>query len=63
MNFINFKTLIITLIAVFLTSGSVMAQKNSDKAPASIKWMTLEEAVTLSKKKPKMIFIDIYTDW
>jgi len=63
MNLRHYKTLIIALIAVFLISGSAMAQKNSDKAPDAIKWMTLEEAVTLSKKKPKMIFIDIYTDW
>ena len=63
MNLRKYKTLIITLIAVFLISGSAMAQKDSGKAPDAIKWMTLEEAVKLSKKKPKMIFIDIYTDW
>jgi len=28
-----------------------------------IKWMTYEEAVKASKKKPKKIFIDVYTDW
>lgn len=28
-----------------------------------LKWYTFEEAVALSKKKPKKLLIDIYTDW
>lgn len=28
-----------------------------------IQWMTLEEAFKKSKKNPKKIFIDVYTDW
>jgi thioredoxin-related protein len=28
-----------------------------------VKWYTFEEAVALNKKKPKKIFIDVYTDW
>lgn len=28
-----------------------------------IKWLTLEEAVSLNKKAPKKMFIKLYTDW
>lgn len=30
---------------------------------SSVKWLTLEEAVELSEKDGKKIFIDLYTDW
>jgi len=30
---------------------------------AKIKWYTIQEAAKLNKKKPKKIFIDVYTDW
>ncbi len=34
------------------------------EAPAQkIKWMSFEQAYELNKKKPKKIFIDMYTDW
>lgn len=33
------------------------------KEKDEIKWLTYDEAVKLSKKKPKKIFIDVYTDW
>jgi thioredoxin-related protein len=32
-------------------------------AAAQIKWHKFEEAVELCKKRPKKIFIDVYTDW
>lgn len=28
-----------------------------------IKWMSYDEAVKLAKKRPKKIFVDVYTDW
>ncbi len=31
--------------------------------PTKIKWYTFEEAVELNKKEPRMIFIDVYTNW
>lgn len=45
---------LILLISIF--SFPALAQEK-------IKWMTFEEAVEKSKKKPKHIFIDMYTDW
>jgi len=32
-------------------------------AQEKIKWMSFEEAIEHSQKKPKHIFIDVYTDW
>lgn len=32
-------------------------------AQAQINWMKFEEAVALNTKNPKMILVDVYTDW
>lgn len=40
-------------------SGSVAVNKDS----AKINWLTFEEAVEKNKKKPKKVFVDLYTDW
>ncbi|QNF35892.1 DUF255 domain-containing protein [Adhaeribacter swui] len=29
----------------------------------AIKWLTFEQAIAQSKKEPRKIFIDVYTDW
>ena len=40
------------------------AQAQASPAPTEkIKWLDFEEAVALNKKKPKKMFIDMYTDW
>jgi thioredoxin-related protein len=30
---------------------------------AQVKWLTIQQALELSQKEPKKIFIDVYTDW
>ena len=35
----------------------------AQEKPVEVKWYTFEEAVELSKKNPKKLFIDVYTDW
>lgn len=52
------KGIIIALlfIAVQLV---LFSQSKSDE----VKWYSFEEAVELSKKNPKKLFIDVYTDW
>jgi thioredoxin-related protein len=50
---------------MFFAPGSLLAQekqKPADKG-AVIKWYSFEEAYALNKKKPKKIFVDVYTDW
>lgn len=58
------------LILVFILSSaltpSAFAQKESEtktESQTGIKWMTFEDAVKRNKKKPRKIFIDVYTDW
>jgi uncharacterized protein YyaL (SSP411 family) len=35
----------------------------SANAQSLVKWYTMEEAFALTKKEPKKILIDVYTDW
>jgi len=45
------------IFAFFLIGIAVASQAQS------INWVTFEEALELQKKKPKKIFMDVYTDW
>ncbi|MDR3189513.1 MAG: DUF255 domain-containing protein [Prevotellaceae bacterium] len=45
------------------TTLLLLALALATTATAQIKWYKFEEAVELCKKKPKKIFIDVYTDW
>ncbi len=54
----------------FLICSISLFANNGDKDPVKkdnkkneIKWMTFEEAWEASKKEPKKILVDIYTDW
>lgn len=38
-------------------------QAQSENKGKGIRWMSFEEAVSLSDKTPKKMFIDVYTDW
>lgn len=46
----------LTLFLGFLLSTQLMAQDQ-------IQWMKFEEAIAANAKSPKMIFVDVYTDW
>lgn len=50
--FFFFYSLALTLIA----SGTAQAQEQ-------IQWMKFEEAIAANAKNPKMILVDVYTDW
>src|SRR5688572_7937618 len=58
--------------ALTLTLSSCDAQVSNEaiggneiveKDPDGIRWVSFEEAVALSEKNPKNLFIDVYTDW
>lgn len=61
--------LLALLITAAITTWTAFANpvpENGDETAETqegIKWMGFEEAVAASKKKPKKIFIDVYTDW
>ncbi|NME70835.1 thioredoxin family protein [Flammeovirga aprica] len=46
-----------------LSAFFVLLLSQSLQAQDKIKWMSFEEAITKSKKEPRKIFIDVYTDW
>lgn len=52
--------LLLSLIFVgFISTGLVRPTPPAEK----IKWVTIQEAYALSKKEPRKILVDIYTDW
>ncbi len=53
---------ILVILTLTLTGFSQSASKPPVKE-SPIKWYKFEEAYNLSKKKPKKIFVDMYTDW
>jgi len=61
---INFRFLSTALLTLFLIIAvhPVQAQTEEPKEE-SLHWMSLEEAEAACEKKPRKIFIDVYTDW
>jgi len=59
-----FITLMIFAGIFILIPAGTQAQAQAAPAPsAKINWVDIEEAVALNAKKPKKIFIDMYTSW
>ena len=58
------KIVFYSAVILFLLPG-LNSLKAQESAPAegSIKWYSFEEAIALSEKKPKKLFLDMYTDW
>lgn len=44
-------------------SNETEPKDDGSKKSDEIKWMSYEDAVKASKKNPKKIFLDVYTDW
>jgi thioredoxin-related protein len=59
--------LILTAFLIFFSTQPALTQnKEKEKvAPATdkIHWYSFEEAYQMNKKKPKKVFIDVFTDW
>jgi len=54
----------ITLITALVITGTIFIKaQDSGETDSKIKWYTIQEALELNKKKPKKIFIDVYTSW
>lgn len=52
------KASFIVFLFCFVLSGTGIAQTSE-----GIQWMSIEEAEAACKKKPRKIFVDVYTDW
>lgn len=58
------KTLVlITFLASAALLFSFVNTSSDTKGSEEVKWVTLDEAEKLSKKKPKKIMVDVYTNW
>jgi len=55
------KTYFIVLIISLLAFSELKSQTQIEGS--DIKWYTLEEAMKLNEKSPRILFIDMYTDW
>lgn len=53
----------IVAASLLLACVSIYSFGQSKDSSADINWMSFEEAVAASKKNPKKILIDVYTDW
>ncbi len=53
-----FFSSVLTLLVVSFSSA-LMAQQET----TAVKWYSWEEAVALHQKRPKKIFVDVYTSW
>jgi thioredoxin-related protein len=53
----------LTIISLSFLANTGIAQQSAASATDKIKWVSIEEAAALNKKKPKKIFVDMYTDW
>lgn len=51
------------IIAFHLLLFTSFFQTAFSQHSGAIHWISFEKAVELNKKNPKMIFIDVYTDW
>jgi thioredoxin-related protein len=66
------KRILLAVIALLAISPLTMADNKKKKAASTkttatkqndIKWMTTDEVQVAMKKKPKRVFIDVYTGW
>jgi thioredoxin-related protein len=57
---------VLALATMLVSAGFIFIPSEQEKTTTTnevVKWLTYDEAVALSKKNPKPIFIDVYTDW
>ena len=51
------------LFTFFLSFSLALTWTNTVQGQESIQWMKFEEAIAANAKNPKMILVDVYTDW
>lgn len=54
---------LIILGLLIITGATGYCQSPATSEPASVKWLTLQEAEKLNKENPRPFFIDTFTDW
>ncbi|WP_020530683.1 thioredoxin family protein [Flexithrix dorotheae] len=56
------KKNLLGILVIFISLSFSFPQPPMED-PVEIEWLTIEEAVERSKKEPRKIFVDVYTDW
>ena len=51
------------LFTFFLSFSLALTLTKTVQGQESIQWMKFEEAIAANAKNPKMILVDVYTDW
>lgn len=51
------------LVYAFVTPNNAANTQTGNQEEGALTWYTWEEAIKMSQKSPKKIFIDVYTDW
>ncbi len=51
------------LFTFFLSFSLAITLTNTAQGQEAIQWMKFEEAIAANAKNPKMILVDVYTDW
>lgn len=57
------RRLLVCFIFIFCLNNSFAQTKKKTESTAEIEWMSFSEAVKRSKKEPKKILVDVYTEW
>ncbi len=52
------------VVAIMISAGFIFNDETpNDPKASAVNWMTFEEAVEAQKTEPRLVFIDVYTDW
>ena len=55
---------ILMVVAIMISAGFIINNEPpNDPKVSAVNWMTFEEAVEAQKIEPRLVFIDVYTDW
>lgn len=57
------KTMRTLLLALYLLPLTLLAQPVAPPSGKGIQWLSIEEAQAKTKKVPKPLFVDVYTQW
>lgn len=51
-------------VAIMISTGFVLnGNSELETGVSAVKWMTFEEAIEAQKTEPRLVFVDVYTDW
>ncbi len=58
-----FAAFVLLTLGAFQASQPTKPPRPATAVPKRIRWLTVQEAYTLTQKTPKKFVVDVYTDW